>query len=145
MRAKTNRAIREALGVTGTFPRAGEKLICVRNNYDTGLVNGDIVRTIAPAAWVNGAYLRLKIRSADGEDFEIEVHRDFFEKDEPTAEMKRERNQFVFAYAITCHKSQGSQWDNVIVLDESRTFRDDAKPWLYTAVTRARSKLTLAL
>jgi len=44
-------------------------------------------------------------------------------------------------YVITAHSSQGSQWDNVVVIDESPVFRKDANRWLYTAVTRAAESL----
>jgi exodeoxyribonuclease-5 len=50
----------------------------------------------------------------------------------------------VWGYAITCHKSQGSQWENVIVLDDGlcRTPEDRAR-WRYTAITRAEKGLAL--
>lgn len=51
-------------------------------------------------------------------------------------------NRFEFAYAITCHKAQGSEFDCVVVFDESGAFSDSAK-WLYTAVTRAKKRLLL--
>lgn len=54
--------------------------------------------------------------------------------------------QVKFAYAITCHKSQGGQWDHVYV--EQGFAPDDIKKrefkrWLYTAMTRATEKLYL--
>ena len=53
--------------------------------------------------------------------------------------------QIKFSYAITCHKSQGGQWENVFVeqpyLPEGPD-RDYIR-WLYTAVTRAKEKLYL--
>lgn len=48
-----------------------------------------------------------------------------------------------FGYAITVHKAQGSEWNNVLVFDESMVFRKDAWRWLYTAVTRAAEKVTV--
>lgn len=42
-----------------------------------------------------------------------------------------------FAYAITAHKSQGSEWGRVVIFDESAMFGRDASRWLYTAITRA--------
>lgn len=51
-------------------------------------------------------------------------------------------NRFEFAYAVTCHKAQGSEYDFVIVIDESRYF-EDGKEWLYTAITRAKKKLLI--
>ncbi len=50
--------------------------------------------------------------------------------------------RFEFAYAVTCHKAQGSEYDKVVVIDESRFF-EDADRWLYTAVTRAKKKLVI--
>lgn len=49
-------------------------------------------------------------------------------------------NRFEFAYAVTCHKAQGSEYDFVIVIDESNLF-ENAREWLYTAITRAKKKL----
>ena len=54
--------------------------------------------------------------------------------------------QIKFAYAITCHKSQGGQWDNVFV--DSGYFTEEMLDksyfrWLYTAFTRASKKLYL--
>ena len=52
--------------------------------------------------------------------------------------------EFNYGYAITCHRSQGSQWDKVLVLEERFPFEaEDHKRWLYTAVTRAADKLVL--
>ena len=50
----------------------------------------------------------------------------------------------VWGYAITCHKAQGSQWENVIVYDDGfgRTAEDRAR-WLYTAITRAERGLVI--
>ena len=51
--------------------------------------------------------------------------------------------RFDFAYAISCHASQGSEFDDVVVIDESYAFRSNAMRWLYTAVTRAKKRLIL--
>ncbi len=53
--------------------------------------------------------------------------------------------QVKFSYAITCHKSQGGQWDTVFV---EQPYLPDGKDkeflrWLYTAITRAKRKLYL--
>lgn len=47
-----------------------------------------------------------------------------------------------YAYAITCHKAQGSGWENVVVLD-SHTLARDSKRWRYTAATRAKKNLVV--
>ena len=52
--------------------------------------------------------------------------------------------EFAYGYAITCHKAQGSQWDNVLVLEESFPFTaEEHARWLYTAATRAVEKLVI--
>ena len=52
--------------------------------------------------------------------------------------------EFTFGYAITCHKSQGSEWDKVLVIEERFPFdKKEHARWLYTACTRASEKLVL--
>ena len=52
--------------------------------------------------------------------------------------------EFAYAYAITCHKAQGSEWNNVVVLEENFPFdKEEHCKWLYTACTRASEKLVL--
>lgn len=52
--------------------------------------------------------------------------------------------QITYGYGLTCHAAQGSEWDKVLVLEESFPFnRDEHKRWLYTAATRASEKLVL--
>ena len=54
--------------------------------------------------------------------------------------------QVKYAYAVTCHKAQGGQWQHVYV-DQGYMTDDMVTPdyihWLYTAFTRATSKLFL--
>ena len=54
--------------------------------------------------------------------------------------------QVKFAYAVTCHKAQGGQWEHVYV-DQGYMTDDMLTPdyihWLYTAFTRATEKLYL--
>ena len=63
--------------------------------------------------------------------------------------MSNEKKTYVladFAYAITCHKAQGSEWPNVLVVDDwpkRRNDQDTRIKWLYTAITRASKKVTI--
>jgi exodeoxyribonuclease-5 len=43
------------------------------------------------------------------------------------------------------HKAQGSQWDEVVLFDESWAFRENRERWLYTGVTRAAKNLTVVI
>ena len=54
--------------------------------------------------------------------------------------------QVKFAYALTCHKTQGGQWDTVFIDQgylSDRMLNTEFLRWLYTAVTRATKKLYL--
>lgn len=53
--------------------------------------------------------------------------------------------QVKFSYALTCHKTQGGQWDNVFIEQPYMPDGEDISylRWLYTAVTRAQKKLFL--
>ena len=51
-------------------------------------------------------------------------------------------NRAEFAYAISVHKAQGSEFNTVAVIDEGNVFQESNK-WLYTAITRAKKKLII--
>lgn len=152
--------IRNLLGYDSTGPMEGEPLIMTRNSRkNSALVNGTFVRCLKDAGnLINGkAAFPLNIRDEDGQDYNIRCVQEYFEahvgkgKNVASAEMrdvykaKKEEEHIDFGWAITCHKAQGSQWDNVIVHDESSVFRKDASRWLYTAATRAAKELTIVI
>jgi exodeoxyribonuclease-5 len=57
--------------------------------------------------------------------------------------LRRKSDEFDYGYALTVHKAQGSQWDDVVLFDESFAFREHRERWLYTGVTRAAERLTV--
>ena len=57
--------------------------------------------------------------------------------------LRRDSDEFDFGYALTVHKAQGSQWNDVYLFDESYAFREHRARWLYTGVTRAAERLTV--
>jgi exodeoxyribonuclease-5 len=52
---------------------------------------------------------------------------------------------FDFGYCVSVHKSQGSEWNRVIMIDERNSYQsdDDYTRWLYTGITRAKEKLIM--
>jgi exodeoxyribonuclease-5 len=72
---------------------------------------------------------------------EVCVHREPFVGLEVEPWRARDAEMFEYGYALTCHKSQGSQWDRVGVMDESAAFGVKSASWLYTAITRAAKDL----
>lgn len=56
----------------------------------------------------------------------------------------RALERFDFASAITCHKAQGSEFDNVLIYNEPVGGNaEDCRRWLYSAITRAKNKVIL--
>ncbi len=149
-----NTAMKQAAGFPDAYPRGlGEKIICLKNRHDLGLVNGmflDLsdIRDESPLAF------SATVRTEDGTSV---PGRQWFYKghfdDHVASDAERLRRDWrdvrglvesVWGYAITCHKAQGSQWENVIVYDDGlgRTAEDRAR-WLYTAITRAEQGLVI--
>ena len=60
-----------------------------------------------------------------------------------TSPERRRSDEFDYGYVLTVHKAQGSQWDDVMLFDESFAFRDNARSWLYTGITRAATRITV--
>jgi exodeoxyribonuclease-5 len=145
MRRGCNDEFRRLLGRDGSpFPVSGDKLVCLRNNGLLGLLNGSLW-TVKKASGVFQHRISLDIEPFDGAGLPMSVaaHDHFFRGDEPPFYEMKEAECFDYGYALTTHKAQGSQWDSVLVLDESGCFREHADRWLYTAVTRAAQRVTV--
>jgi len=108
--------------VSGEY-RPGDKLIQLRNNYDKGLFNGDI-GTVVSTDLTKGTLVA---------DFDGEQH--VFERGE--------MNEVALAYAISIHKSQGSEYPVVIVPLLKAHFMMLQRNLVYTAITRGRKKVFL--
>jgi hypothetical protein len=67
---------------------------------------------------------------------------DIVNSDDPAAQVGC-GDPVTWGYALTAHKAQGSQWADVLVIDESRYFHDASRSWLYTAITRAAESVTV--
>jgi exodeoxyribonuclease-5 len=144
-----NRRLRELGGFSGTLPAAGEKLVCLKNNRQKGLLNGGIF-TVEKAAMVRRGKVRMAVRpeeSRGGKPIRVGVLPQFFEggEDEIPYALRRNSDEFDFGYALTVHKAQGSQWDDVVLFDESYAFREHRARWLYTGITRAAQRLTVVV
>ena len=144
-RKRFNDRIRELKGHLEPLPEATEKLVCLRNNKTKGLLNGGIwMVTLTKAP--RGEKARMLVAPEDGgKQVSISVPKAMF-TDGPEIvpwAARKGADEFDFGYALTVHKAQGSQWDNIVLFDESYAFRDHAQRWLYTGVTRAAERLTV--
>ena len=144
-----NRRIRTLKGLVGNaedwHPTTGDRLICLRNKKDKALFNGAMWNADSVAD--KFGCLSIEATSLDEvrDPLTLEVAEEFFVGTEHKMDWRERRkyDEFTFGWAITCHKSQGSQWNDVIVFDESGAFRDARANWLYTAVTRAAERVTV--
>ncbi len=151
MRRNINaKARREYYSRTSPFPEVGDRLVCLRNNHDLGLLNGSLWN-VEETHEVDDKLLFLDLKSDDTEDkVECAAHKATFLGEELSYFERREAEEFDYGYCLTTHKAQGSQWGRVYVVDESSVFRgnsiarDMANRWLYTAITRAAESVTVA-
>ncbi len=144
-RTTKNSRMRTLLGHTdGPFPVAGERLICLRNDHEAGLQNGSIW-LVDQVLGTGHETIEFELTDEVGNQLEVNAHTHHFEgrENELSYWVKREAQEFDYGYAITTHKSQGSEWDSVFVFDESYVFRQYAKNHLYTSLTRASNQVTV--
>jgi exodeoxyribonuclease-5 len=164
-RVQFNNAMKRAAGFDTVYPtgerRDGqpEKIICLKNRHNLGIVNGMFLE-LSDVHHENEISFSATIRTEDGDrvgptDSEAAryvIYKGHFD-DHVVRDPNRERRdhwirkgliEAVWGYAITCHKAQGSQWENVIVYDDGlgRAAEDRAR-WLYTAITRAEQGLVI--
>lgn len=145
-RTATNRRMRELKGYTHALPRAGEKLVCLRNDRELGILNGTLHECVLDSEEVGG-FVNLRIRPEDYPDAEpilVPAHREHFDGDPEQIGYwdRRSAQEFTFGYALTVHKAQGSQWGRVLLIDEW-DHRATRQRWLYTAITRAQEAVTV--
>lgn len=148
-RRSYNHRMRELFGRSGSFPEAGEKLVCLRNDKTKGLLNGGIWLA-KTAAQMRKKKLALSVVPEDDpvrRPVRIGVLPEFFQGLEQTLspQVRRESDEFDYGYALTVHKAQGSQWNSVVLFDESFAFREHRNRWLYTGITRASERLTIVV
>ena len=148
-RRRYNQRLRELKGFTADYPQSGDKLVCLRNDPAKGLLNGSLWQVMSSSRETVKPGINLMIRPEDDDmdrgAAKIKLLKAAFEDVEteiPWSTRKR-YDEFDFGYALTVHKAQGSQWNNVVLFDESYAFRDSRERWLYTAITRAAETLTI--
>lgn len=159
-RRKINRNVRHAQGYSAyPYPREGERLVVLRNDKDIGVLNG-VVCTAADNAEDLGdgdeeLLISLDYEGARLSDIAIDrmpfdiyeapvtLHKDLeWQMGHPD---RRWMIPLDYAYALTVHKAQGSQWPEVVVADDGFGWNDAMlrRQWLYTAITRAQQTLTI--
>jgi exodeoxyribonuclease V len=123
--------------------------VCLRNNRKKGLFNGGLWSVKECGARKSGVMTMrlLPDEETGGRAVKVSVRPECFTGDIAQLEwpMRKKYDEFDFGYVLTVHKAQGSQWDDVVLFDESFAFQEGRERWLYTGVTRAAKKLTIVV
>ena len=164
-RIRLNMLIREKLNLTHNYPTKGEKLICLNNSYVHELehegINVFIVNGLNCVAVDNVDEIddetdtfKLKYKpdfvQTNSTFFETRCEKGLFDTQRSGKvwkEVDEERDDDIvrvdFGYALTVHKSQGSEWGRVLIINDYAGNGNDFPKWLYTAITRGRYSVTL--
>lgn len=174
VRQRTNNSMRLQLGFTSSEFSAGEKVVFKMNNknhfismdnMDVTICNGMIgyIREdFNPASVVNQeVYNEYEKKTYKIDTVDVDVRPEFSPVDhfndvticldtlindnQKPITTSRDVSILNRGYCITCHMSQGSEWDKVAVLDDFQWKPELHQSWLYTAITRAKSKLAIQI
>ncbi len=148
-RRNYNKRLREIKGFDDPYPCAEEKLVCLRNKRTKNLFNGGLW-TVKDRSVSRKRIITMHIDPEDGGPFEtvkVSVRPECFDGgiEHLDWNIRKRYEEFDYGYAMTVHKAQGSQWDDVVLFDESFAFPDARERWLYTGVTRAAERLTVVV
>lgn len=150
-----NARIRALRGFEGELPRAGERVICCRNNNEQGLFNGGLGTLLSIDGSTDAQPYRMDVRMEDLDEpvRRLKVDSYLFRRNFTNGQAERmatmrgmpRLDEFDFSYVLTAHKAQGSQFRDVTVVDDGAYFREHAAKWRYTALTRAETGLTVLM
>lgn len=135
-RRDLTKMIRELRGYARRYPQAGEPVMCLKNAPDYGIYNGAI-------------YTLLEDFSRGDSDILLQTERGPTKIERVTFECiprwfdGEVTTHFDFGYVITCHKAQGSEWNNVVIIDEYPPGWEHRREWIYTAITRAAKRVAV--
>lgn len=149
-RVKLNKAYRKLLGHGEEDPpQVGERLICLRNDSQHNIMNGQMFTVLDTYESKQTGFLGLTVQAIDEIDakpkpIDINARADIFNNPKPE-DITGTGQEFDYGYVITVHKAQGSEYDNVLVIDESYVFPEyQRRKHLYTGITRAAKTVTVA-
>lgn len=140
---------RSLLGHQSAVPEKHDQVMCVKNNHSMELLNGQIFEVLEHATPMGDATLSLHVKNLDDNEEKVVTVSEKLFHGQPLQKWEHEEDiqEFEYAYAITVHKAQGSQWGNVLLFDQKEKFPmwsvRDRQRWLYTGITRAADTVTV--
>jgi exodeoxyribonuclease-5 len=149
-RRSLNRMIRNIRGCRSWVPESGDRIIFYETDTDMGVYNGlggVVKETLSADDW----HVKLKILT-DAKEYRIVIcpSEPFMGREFKRSGRRSDSDPIhvEYAYAMTCHKMQGSEHPDVFVVDDTKEMharlgRDTTLRWLYTAVTRTSKNLSI--
>lgn len=158
-RVDLNNKIRKRLKNTLPEPYPNERIICLKNNHETKVMNGQL-GTLVWFKYAAPKVYDMTIKLDGYQEFYNNLVHDCcfgqvsYDDAYDTITQKKTKSLikrtgftsvdlFDFGYAISVHRSQGSEWDNVVLFEQRTKHWDNTfyRKWLYTAITRAKKNL----
>jgi len=150
-----NNRVRDKMGIENEkYPQVGELVVCLKDDKGTGLKNGTLCQVTGKCTPIankgTGAAYKGEMKIINTSTMVerlVECHLGTFAGnfDFKTSNAYPDLTFFNYGYALTVHKSQGSEWDAVLLYNKKMTKQteEDYQRWLYTGVTRASEKLIM--
>jgi exodeoxyribonuclease-5 len=162
-RQRINHVSRRVLGFTQPYPQPGDRMV-VTNNYTEDFINGTVFEVadfewdqVSPYAAITIGKWRTTLNMIPFIGDQVASQRFLLEENlvRPTTPDDLPRLEATFAYCLTAHKAQGSEWPDVVVFDQRSLIKKVAegdprgvltpdefvRRWTYTAATRASKNL----
>lgn len=138
-RIDLNSKARKHLGYTDLL-HPGDKIMCLRNNRIAGVFNG--MQGVVTESYTEKKRSHYLCMESYGDQYnDILYDPEQFNQEKVITEYSKDGPlPFDYAYAITAHKSQGDQFDSVLVVEQVCKGWDHAR-WAYTAASRAKESL----
>jgi exodeoxyribonuclease-5 len=136
-RVSHNRAVRKQLEREDDYPVPGDRVICLQNCRSYSLYNGTqaVVEAVHPESDT------FDLVCDDGlTRYRVPFAFDIFHNPKPDIDFENPYLPFDFAWCVTTHKAQGSEWPGVLVREQHCPYWEP-KRWNYTAASRARERL----
>lgn len=139
-------------------PINGDKIICLKNYWNKGDLANGLIGTIEHIYKSDDFFLKTKLladfNTDDSAFYDLSMDYKLFVDGKPLVDKDNWRMypkeirpmEFDYAYAITVHKSQGSEYNRVVLFNEYLgRDREQYLRWLYTGITRSSEKLVIGI
>lgn len=133
-RVSVNKYVRKVKGLPEDEPVVGDRVISLMNSRKLKIYNGTqgVIKRISPH--------KMALMLSTGVTVNAKHSLASFNALGKRSDLYNYKHPFDYAYVVTCHKAQGSEWGRVLVIEQKSDLWDH-KRWAYTAASRAKEEL----